>query len=53
LQDIPIVYDAEEKIIPEVEVKRIVRETSGIYKNIDVEAESKALRENWERNVHN
>ncbi len=48
-----IVYDAEEKIIPEVEVKRIVRETSGIYKNIDAEAESKALRENWERNVHN
>ncbi len=48
-----IVYDAEEKTIPETEVTRIVKETSGIYKDIDVEANSKALRESWERNVHN
>ena len=48
-----IVYDAEEKTIPEVEVTRIVKETSGIYKDIDVASESKKLRENWERNVRN
>ncbi len=48
-----IVYDVEEKTIPEVEITRIVKETSGIYKDIDAEAESKMLRESWERNVHN
>lgn len=29
-----------------------VEETSGLYRDIDVEAESRKLRESWERNVH-
>jgi hypothetical protein len=30
---------------------RIVGQTSGIYKNIDGEAESRKLRASWERNI--
>ncbi len=48
-----LIYDVTEKTLPESEVERIVRETSGIYKDIDAEAESKKLRKSWERNVHN
>lgn len=46
-----IIYDAIEETLPETEMARIVRESSGLYANIDVDAESKKLRENWERNV--
>jgi hypothetical protein len=47
-----LIYDAVEETLTETEVARIVRETSGIYKDIDVEAESSKLREGWKRNVH-
>lgn len=46
-----IIYDAIEETLPETEMARIVRESSGLYANIDVDAESKKLRENWERNA--
>ena len=46
-----LVYDAVEESIVETEIDQIVKETSGIYKDIDVEAESRKLRANWERNV--
>jgi len=46
-----LIYDAIEETISETEVARLVRETSGIYKDIDVEAESRELRRSWERNV--
>ena len=46
-------YDNEEEYYPKTEVAKMVKETSGIYKNIDVEAESKKLRESWERDVCN
>lgn len=48
-----IIYDIAEETLPETEVSKIVRETSGIYKTIDVEAESKKLRASWERDVRN
>ena len=48
-----IIYDTSEETIPETEVKKIVNETAGIYKDIDAEAESGKLRASWERNVHN
>ncbi len=48
-----LIYDVSDETLTESEVERIVRETSGIYKDIDVEAESKKLRSNWGRNVHN
>ncbi|MBW1796328.1 MAG: hypothetical protein JRJ38_18240 [Deltaproteobacteria bacterium] len=46
-----LIYDALERTLAETEVTRIVRETSGIYKDIDIEAESRKLRRSWERNV--
>ena len=46
-----IIYDAIEETLPEPEMSRIVREASGLYTNIDVDAESKKLRESWERNA--
>jgi hypothetical protein len=48
-----LIYDAGEEAFPETEVANIVGETSGIYKEIDVEAESRKLRASWERNVRN
>ncbi len=48
-----LIYDVAEEALPKNEIARIIRETSGIYKEIDVEAESRKLRENWERNVNN
>ena len=46
-----LIYDAAEETISETEATRLVRETSGIYKGIDVETESRKLRRGWERNV--
>lgn len=47
-----LIYDMDKENLSENEVSRIVRETSGIYKDIDEETESKKLRESWERNAH-
>ncbi|MEA3361502.1 MAG: hypothetical protein U9R17_19135 [Thermodesulfobacteriota bacterium] len=47
-----LIYDAEENLA-ETDVAKIVAETSGIYKDINVEAESGKLRLDWERNVNN
>ena len=48
-----IIYDAVEETLPETEMARIVREASGLYTNIDVDAESRKLRESWERDTLN
>ena len=47
-----LIYDAVEETISETEATRLVRETSGIYKGIDVEAESRKLRRGWELRAH-
>ena len=47
-----LIYDAVEETLSETKGIKIVGETSGLYKDIDVEAESRKLRESWERNVH-
>ena len=47
-----IIYDDIEVAIPSGELLKIVKETSGLYKEIDVVLESKQIRENWERDVH-
>ncbi|MCD6129968.1 MAG: hypothetical protein J7J10_03335 [Deltaproteobacteria bacterium] len=44
-----LIYDAVEETLSGI---KIVGETSGLYRDIDVEAESRKLRESWERNVH-
>ena len=46
-----LIYDAVEEALPEEYAKMIVAETSGLYKNIDAEVESRKLRAEWERNV--
>jgi hypothetical protein len=38
------------KDISDTDLAEIIAETSGIYKNIDVEVESRKLRDGWERN---
>lgn len=48
-----LIYDTVEETLSEIEVAKIVRETSGIYKDIDVKSESMKLRTSWERGVHN
>ncbi len=46
-----IIYDAVEETLPDTDMARIVREASGLYTNIDVDAESRKLRESWERDA--
>ena len=48
-----LIYDTMEEPLAGPDVTRIVKETSGIYKDIDVEAETKKLRVSWERNARN
>ena len=47
-----LIYDVGEVKISELEVPKMIQETSGIYRNVDVEAESRKLRAEWERNAH-
>jgi len=45
-----LIYD-NEGTLEEIDTAKIVIETSGIYKDINAEEESKKLRLSWERNV--
>lgn len=47
-----LIYDVGDGKVSDQEVSRIIQETSGIYRGIDVEAESRKLRADWGRNVH-
>ena len=47
-----LIYDVGSLMLSTNEISKIVEESSGIYKDVDVERESKKLREEWERNVH-
>lgn len=46
-----IVYDEKQEALKEEEAANAVRETSGIYKNINADAESKKIRNEWERDA--
>jgi hypothetical protein len=48
-----IIYDSLEEKTAEVDIEKIVRESMGIYRDIDVESEAKKLRMSWERDVQN
>lgn len=48
-----IIYDTEDETLSETEIAIIVKETSGIYKDIDVISESRKIRASWERNIDN
>jgi hypothetical protein len=48
-----LIYDVGEETVPTVEASKIVQATLGIYRDVDAEAESRRLRADWERNVHN
>ena len=47
---VQLIYDLEEPS-DGTEVIRILRETSGIYGDIDAEREAKNLRQDWDRNL--
>jgi hypothetical protein len=50
---VDLIYDVGEERVSGGEISKIVEETLGIYKGIGSEAESRKLRADWERNVHN
>ena len=47
-----LIYDVGDGKVSDQEVSKVIQETSGIYKDVDVEAEPRRLRADWERNVH-
>ena len=47
-----LIYDVGGKMVSAVEISKILEGTSGIYKDVVVERESKKLRGDWERKVH-
>ena len=47
-----LIYDVGRKMVSPVEISKIVEGTSGIYKDVDIDRESRKLRGDWERNVH-
>jgi predicted DNA-binding antitoxin AbrB/MazE fold protein len=49
--NVHIIYDESKEVLQENETQKIVKETSAIYKNINVEVETRKLRDSWERNV--
>lgn len=50
--EVQIIYNDLRETLSSDDITKIVKETSGIYKEIDVEREAKRLRQDWERNVH-
>ena len=48
-----LIYDLTEESLTKKDIARIVKATSGIYRNVDVAAESRRLRKSWERNFYN
>ena len=48
-----LIYDVGGETVSTVEASKIVQATLGIYRDVDAEAESRRLRAEWERNVHN
>jgi hypothetical protein len=47
-----IIYDTDERNA-ETDVMTLVRETAGLYKNIDADREASTLRNDWDRNGRN
>jgi hypothetical protein len=48
-----LIYDVRDVKISRPEIPKVIQETSGIYRGINAEAESRRLRAGWERNVQN
>jgi len=47
-----LIYDLEEPS-DGTEIMKILRETSGIYRDIDAEREARNLRHDWDRDLEN
>jgi len=47
-----LIYDVPGQPTSEVKISKIIKKTSGIYRDVDVDRESKRLRGEWERNAH-
>lgn len=50
--EVQIIYNDLEETLSSEDINKVVKETSGIYKDIDAEHEAKKVREDWERDVH-
>jgi hypothetical protein len=48
-----LIYDVRDEKVSDHEVSKVIQETLGIYADVDVEAESRKLRADWERNAYN
>ena len=48
-----LIYDVGDEKVSDHEISKVIQETSGIYRDVDVEAESRKLRADWERNAYN
>ena len=48
-----LIYDVGDLKISSSEIPKVIQETSGIYRDVNAEVESRRLRAGWERNVHN
>jgi len=48
-----LIYDVGGQRVSAAEISKRVEGTSGIYKDVDVKRESRKLRTEWERSVHN
>ena len=47
-----LIYDLREKDLTKKANVKIAKETSGIYRNMNVTAESRKLRKSWDRYVN-
>ncbi len=50
---VKLIYSVEEEPVQKTDVEAVIRNSSGIYKNINPDKESSNLRTEWERNIGN
>jgi len=51
IMKVHLIYDIEDSN-NELDIMQIIRQTSGLYKDIDVADEAKKLRSSWERKIN-
>ena len=49
---VQLIYDQEEEPIDRKDIMIILKETAGIYQEIDAQSEAKTLRKSWERKIN-
>lgn len=46
-----LIYDLQEDEFDIEKSRQTIKDTAGLYKDIDIDLESRKLRDSWERNV--